>query len=105
MEEDEEAILEAMDAEDAAAAEVENDEKIGDKENTKTEGIIWHNWWNFLELVVIILCEIFICYYVDVILGDPNKTAEKNEKPTKVCHICGHKAQSYVSLRNHIMAR
>ena len=44
MEEDEEAILEAMDAEDAAAAEVENDEKIGDKENTKAEGRIWNKW-------------------------------------------------------------
>ena len=72
MEEDEEAILEAMDAEDAAAAGVEDN--IEDKENTKNE-------------------------------GDLNKTAEKTEKPTKVSHICGHKAQSYVSLRNHIMAR
>ena len=39
MEEDEEALLEAMDAEDAAAAELEDDETKNDnKENVKIEG-------------------------------------------------------------------
>ena len=39
MEEDEEALLEAMDAEDAAAAELEDEETKNDnKENVKIEG-------------------------------------------------------------------
>ena len=70
MEEDEEALLEAMDAEDAASADLENKEKKNDDGTEKNE-----------------------------------RTPQKAEKPTKVCHVCGHKAQSYVSLRNHIMAR
>ena len=70
MEEDEEALLEAMDAEDAASANLENKEKKDDDGTGKNDG-----------------------------------TPPKLEKPTKVCHVCGHKAQSYVSLRNHIMAR
>ena len=36
---------------------------------------------------------------------DGGESKKPADKPTKVCHICGHKAQSYVSLRNHIMAR
>ena len=38
MEEDEEAILEAMDAEDAAAEGLGNDEEMEDKESSKNEG-------------------------------------------------------------------
>ena len=33
--------------------------------------------------------------------GEEAPTAQK----TKVCHVCGHVAQSYVALRNHMMAR
>ena len=40
MEEDEEALLEAMDAEDAAAAELENNEGLTEGETVKTEGKI-----------------------------------------------------------------
>ena len=40
MEEDEEAILEAMDAEDAAAEGLGDDGEMEDKENSKTEGIV-----------------------------------------------------------------
>ena len=40
MEEDEEAILEAMDAEDVAAEGLGDDGEMEDKENSKTEGIV-----------------------------------------------------------------
>ena len=38
MEEDEEALLEAMDAEDAAAAELDKNESVTEGEITKSEG-------------------------------------------------------------------
>ena len=44
-------------------------------------------------------------FYILISPNFPEGEEAPTEQKTKVCHVCGHVAQSYVALRNHMMAR